>query len=93
MQKKKLGSIGKPIPGGKFTLRDARNKIINKINKKGELVYEGKNVCLGYAKSFNDLNLPDVNNGFLYTGDIAYKDQEGFYYIVGRKNRYTKILE
>ena len=90
--KKKLGSIGKPIPGGKFTLKDSKGKTIKKNNKKGELVYEGKNVCLGYAKNINDLNLPDMNNGILYTGDLAYKDKEGFYFIVGRKNRYTKIF-
>ena len=90
--KKKLGSIGKPIPGGKFTLKDSKGITIKKNNKKGELVYEGKNVCLGYAKNINDLNLPDMNNGILYTGDLAYKDKEGFYFIVGRKNRYTKIF-
>ena len=67
--KKKIGSIGKPIPGGKFTLKDSRGKTLKKINKKGELVYEGKNVCLGYSKNINDLNLPDMNNGILYTGD------------------------
>ena len=88
---KKIGSIGKPIPGGKFVLKDSRGKIIKKINKKGELVYKGKNVCLGYAKNVKDLNLPDTNNGILYTGDLAYKDKEGFYFIVGRKNRYTKV--
>ena len=90
--RKKLGSIGKPIPGGKFTLKDSKGKTIKKDNKKGELVYEGKNVCLGYAKNTKDLNLPDMNNGILYTGDLAYKDKEGFYFIVGRKNRYTKIF-
>ena len=88
---KKIGSIGKPIPGGKFIIKDARGKTIDKINKKGELVYVGRNVCLGYAKNINDLNLPDTNNGILFTGDLAYKDKDGFYFILGRKNRYTKI--
>ena len=89
---KKIGSIGKPIPGGKFSLRDNKKKVIKKINTKGELVYEGKNVCLGYAKNINDLNLPNTNKGILYTGDLAYKDKDGFYFIIGRKNRYAKIF-
>jgi acyl-CoA synthetase (AMP-forming)/AMP-acid ligase II len=46
---------------------------------------------MGYAESLRDLSLPDLNKGLLKTGDIAYKDNNGFYFIVGRKNRYTKI--
>jgi len=90
--KKKIGSIGKPIPGGKFTLRDNKGKVIKKNFTKGELVYQGKNVCLGYANNVNDLSLPNINKEILYTGDIAYRDKEGFYYIIGRKNRYAKIF-
>ena len=89
---KKIGSIGKPIPGGKFFLKDYNGLIINKINKIGELVYKGKNVCLGYAKNYKDLNLSDLNKGTLFTGDTAYRDRDGFYFIIGRKNRYTKIF-
>ena len=88
---RKLGSIGKPIPGGKFYLKDNKNKKIKKVNKKGELVYQGNNVCMGYAQKLSDLALPDLNKGLLNTGDIAFRDRDGFYYIVGRKNRYTKI--
>ena len=85
---KKIGSIGKPIPGGSFHLINNRGK---KISKKGELVYQGKNVSMGYAEKLKDLSLPDSNKGTLNTGDIAYVDSDGFYYIEGRKNRYVKI--
>ena len=88
---KKIGSIGKPIPGGKFYLINKKEKIFKNKFKKGELVYKGKNVCMGYAENLSDLSLPDVNKGLLKTGDIAYTDKNGFYFIVGRKNRYTKI--
>ena len=88
---KKIGSIGKPIPGGKFYLIDKKEKIFKNKFKKGELVYKGKNVCMGYAETPRDLSLPDTNKGLLKTGDIAYIDTNGFYFIVGRKNRYTKI--
>ena len=88
---KKFGSIGKAIRGGKFYLIDNKNIKITKDNKKGELVYQGKNVCLGYAQKLSDLSMPDINKGTFKTGDVAYRDSDGYYYIVGRKNRYTKI--
>ncbi len=88
---KKIGSIGKPIPGGNFYLIDNKEKKIKKNFKKGELIYQGKNVFMGYAKDINDLSTTEKNQGFLKTGDIAYKDKNGFYFIIGRKNRYCKI--
>ena len=87
----KLGSIGIPIPGGSFYLVDNQKKII-KNNKKGELVYRGENVSMGYALSGEDLGKADENNNVLFTGDIARKDQDGFYYILGRKNRFIKLF-
>lgn len=88
----KLGSIGIAIPNGNFTLIDDDNNIINQSNKTGELVYEGPNVSLGYAKSRKDLNLSDQNNGKLFTGDLAMKDEDGYFYIVGRKKRFIKLF-
>ncbi len=76
----KAGSIGIPIPGGKFSI------------VRGELVYEGKNVTLGYAEKKEDLAKGDERHGVLYTGDMARVDEEGFYYITGRKKRFIKIL-
>jgi acyl-coenzyme A synthetase/AMP-(fatty) acid ligase len=87
----KIESIGKAIPGGNFFLEDSNSKIITKTKTPGELIYKGKNVCLGYAEKFEDLTKNDENNGTLKTGDIAYKDKDNFYYLVGRKDRYIKI--
>ena len=87
----KIGSIGKPIPGGNFYLVDNKEEKIKKSFKNGELVYQGKKVFIGYAKNIKDLSKPGISQGFLKTGDIAYKDKNGFYFIVGRKNRYCKI--
>ena len=76
----KIKSIGKPLVGGKM-------KIIN-----NEIVYFGKNVSLGYAKDIRDLYLGDINKGKLYTGDYGKKDNEGFFYITGRKKRISKLF-
>jgi len=88
MSRKKIGSVGIPIDGGKIYLKN--NKYEN--DKKGELIYEGKNVTMGYAKNFQDLNKGDENKGMLKTGDIATKDNDGYFYIVGRKSRDIKLF-
>ena len=70
---------------------DKNSKIVNEPHAEGELVYRGKNVSMGYAVSKEDLAKGDENNGILRTGDIAKRDEEDFYYIIGRKNRFIKI--
>ena len=68
-----------------------KKKIITKNNRAGELVYSGKNVCLGYANNIGDLSKGDSNYGIFKTGDIAWRDKDNYYFIVGRKDRYIKI--
>jgi acyl-CoA synthetase (AMP-forming)/AMP-acid ligase II len=88
---RKLGSIGIAIPCGIFELRDDSGNTINQSNVVGELVYKGENVCLGYAENINDLQKGDENSGILFTGDLAYRDEDGYYFISGRKKRFLKI--
>ena len=87
----KKGSMGIPIPGGKFRLMGDDGQEIKTPRTTGELVYEGKNVTLGYAEKGEDLILGDERNGVLETGDMAQFDEDGFFYIVGRKKRFLKI--
>jgi long-chain acyl-CoA synthetase len=89
---KKLGSIGKSIPGGKLSLIDDYGNVINEYDEEGELVYKGKNVSLGYSENIKDLSLGDENKGVLFTGDIAKRDRDGYYYITGRKTRFIKLF-
>ena len=88
----KVGSMGIAIPGGKFTLVDADGREIAEAGVTGELVYEGANVTLGYAECRADLAKGDERHGRLETGDMAQRDEEGFYTIVGRKKRFLKIF-
>lgn len=88
----KSGSMGIAIPGGELLLVDDNNNVIKENNVTGELVYKGDNVTLGYAENCYDLARNDDNKGVLYTGDMATRDKDGFYYIVGRKKRFLKIF-
>ena len=88
----KLGSMGIAIPGGEFSLINENGNIIEESDREGELVYKGKNVSMGYAECGEDLARGDDNNGVLVTGDMAKRDRDGYYYIVGRKKRFLKLF-
>lgn len=92
MSVEKAGSIGIPIPGGKFELIDSDGSVIKEANKVGELVYYGDNVTPGYAEGRNDLANADERHGRLETGDMALRDEDGYYYVVGRKKRFLKLF-
>lgn len=87
----KYGSMGIAIPGGEFSLIDVDGKEIEQPEVTGELVYRGPNVTLGYAQQGEDLIKGDERGGVLVTGDMAKRDADGYYYIVGRKKRFLKI--
>lgn len=88
----KSGSIGIAVPNGELMLRDSDGQFIEESPATGEMCYRGKNVTMGYACCREDLALGDERNGFLPTGDIAYRDAEGFYFIKGRMGRFLKIF-
>lgn len=87
----KNASIGIAIPGGEFSLIDGDGKEIIDPNVDGELVYKGPNVFMGYAECPADLSKGDEHHGELRTGDVAYRDADGYYYITGRLKRFVKI--
>lgn len=87
----KCGSVGVAIPGGRFELVEPAGNVITEPNTDGELIYYGDNVSMGYAECAADLLKGDENNGRLATGDIAYRDEDGYYYITGRLKRFVKI--
>lgn len=87
-----IGSIGRSIPEGKLILVDENGNEITVADVEGELRYEGPNVTMGYGTCIEDLAKGDEFCGVYETGDLAKKDKDGYYYIVGRKKRFLKLF-
>ena len=78
----KLGSIGKADPNWEVDIvKDGTSVSCGKI---GELIVKGPGIMVGYYKDHASTDKVLIN-GWLYTGDMAYMDEDGFIYIVGRK--------
>lgn len=88
----KVGSVGLAIPGGELFIVDSYGDEITSPNIRGELGYRGVNVTMGYAENRADLSKGDERNGQLLTGDLAFRDVDGYYYITGRLNRIAKLF-
>ncbi len=87
--KEKLGSLGKAIPGVTLDLLSEDGKEVS-VGEVGEIVASGDNIMKGY---YNDIDLTKktLRNGKLYTGDLAKKDKDGFFYITARKKEIIKV--
>ena len=88
----KVGSIGIAVPNAELSLIDMDGHPITTPNTEGEMCYRGKNVTMGYARSREDMLKGDERHGFIRTGDLAYFDEDGCYYIVGRMGRFLKLF-
>ncbi|MBJ70469.1 MAG: long-chain-fatty-acid--CoA ligase [Sandaracinus sp.] len=83
-QPKKPGSIGIPIHGVEFRLEDDQGNVIEKNGVPGEICIKGHNVMKGYYKR-PEVNAEIIRHGWFHSGDIATRDDEGYYFIVDRK--------
>jgi acyl-coenzyme A synthetase/AMP-(fatty) acid ligase len=88
----RLGSAGLPVPGGRFQIQRDDGTLTNESGVKGELVYSGPNVMMGYATRRADLANGDLLTGILHTGDICQLDAAGYLYVAGRMKRDAKVL-
>jgi long-chain acyl-CoA synthetase len=80
---RKVGSIGIPVPGTDCIIVDDNNQELPP-NCIGELLIKGPQVMKGYWNNEQE-TYSSLQNGWLYTGDLAMMDEDGYFYIVGRK--------
>ena len=76
------GSIGKPVWGVEVMIADENDNEVP-VGEKGQLLYRGHNVMKGYYKR-PEVNKEVLKGGWLHSGDVAIKDEEGYFYIVDR---------
>jgi long-chain acyl-CoA synthetase len=79
----KPGSVGKPIPNVELSIRDDAGHELP-VGAVGEICIRGGNVMLGYWNQPVE-TAAVLRDDWLYTGDVGYRDAEGYYYITDRK--------
>jgi long-chain acyl-CoA synthetase len=82
-ERRRPGSCGVPI-GNEMRVVDEEDREVPD-GELGEIVLRGENILKGYYKN-DAANATAFRNGWFHTGDIGYRDADGFYYIVDRKS-------
>lgn len=80
---RKVGSIGIPVWGVQIKIVDEDGHEVE-VEELGELIYRGHNVMKGYYKNTTATGNA-IKNGWMHSGDMGYKDADGYYFIVDRK--------
>lgn len=78
LEKQKFGSVGTPIPGVKIRILDPDK------DGTGEVLIQGPNVMKGYYKKQAETDAV-IKEGWFYSGDLGYIDNDGYLFITGRK--------
>ena len=83
----KQGSIGKPVPGHEVRIVNYKGELIKEPGLDGEIIVKS-DTPVSFLKYWeNDAATKEkVKNGWLHTGDFAYKDEEGYFYFKGRED-------
>jgi len=86
---KKMGSIGKAIPDVTLKILDNNGQEVAR-GQVGELVASGPNIMQGYWNDPESTKQVLDQHGY-HTGDIAFQDDDGFFYLKGRKDNLLKV--
>src|SRR5581483_2724141 len=81
--KRKIGSIGLSLSGQEMKIFNDRDEELP-AGAVGEIVVRGENVMAGYFKN-RAATEETLRSGWLHTGDLGYRDEEGYFFIAGRK--------
>jgi len=83
---RKTGSIGPALPGCEVRLIDPDDPTREvSVGETGEMATRNPGVAVGYYK-LPEVTAKKIRDGWLYTGDLMRRDQDGYYYFVGRKD-------
>ncbi len=85
----KIGSIGKGIPGVQLKVIDKKGRPV-KVGEVGEIIAKGDNIMLGYYEDKDNTEVA-LKDGWLYTGDLATVDEDGYIYHAARKKEIIKV--
>jgi acyl-CoA synthetase (AMP-forming)/AMP-acid ligase II len=85
----RYGSIGLPQFGIDCRIVDVETGVDLPLDQEGELLIKGPVVMKGYWNR-PEATAEALKDGWLYTGDIARMDEDGYFYIVGRKKELIK---
>jgi len=81
--RRKIGSLGMPYKGIEMKIFDEADRELPR-GQGGEIVVRGENVMKGYFKD-PSATAQALRGGWLHTGDMGYEDQDGFFFLAGRK--------
>jgi amino acid adenylation domain-containing protein len=86
---RRVGSIGRAIPGVELTVMK-EDGLSAGVGEVGELVARGENIARGYWRQPEE-TAQAFAGGAYRTGDLAYRDADGFFFLVGRRKEFLKI--
>jgi acetyl-CoA synthetase len=88
----KFGSMGRPSPGWHIELHDDHGKQVG-LHEEGKIAIKLDPHPIGLFREYlynDEENKKSFVNGFYYTGDKAYKDEDGYYWFIGRDDDVIK---